>query len=943
MPDEFVAIDLETTGLDPASDRITEVGATRFSRSGGASTAESFHSMVDPGRPIPFVVQELTGISDADVRGAATITSVGAELAAFCGGRPVVGQSIPFDLTFLRAAGVELGGTPLDTLDLGSVLLPTATRLDLGSLAELLGVGPETQHRALADAETTRDVFLRLLTLLDRLPRATRIDLLTFAERAGWPLAMVFADAVASERTEEEAEGTGGASGSSGMPGSLTLASAPPPAPALVPREVPQPVAPEEVSELFNAVAQRPDLVAGFEPRPGQVQMGQAVARAAADRAHLTVEAGTGTGKSLAYLLPSLLHASRNDDRVLISTHTLNLQEQLAGQDIPAAAALVELHEGRPAGSVRAAVLKGRGNYLCLECWAEARSEQAELTASQARLFSRIATWLPLTESGDSGELYMRPDDRPHWGELSAEGTDCLSRQCPYVLDGSCFVVRARQRAAAAHVVVVNHALLLTAAGGASQALPPFRHLVIDEAHRLEDVATEQYGTSLSLRELGAMLEDVASAGGTAGRLRAAASADAAALSPAAGLVASADTAAAAAASAGQRLEPLAAVLRDYAEERSESRSDSGPAGELALGSGRHSQPLWADVEEAATQLDVTLLYLEERLRGAREIVEALPESAAPGLDRLRGDLGRDAEIVNEARHTLVDVTLRDDPRQVLWMRVERGDVRMNVAPLEVAGRLIDDLYAGCDSVVATSATLTAAGSFDYTTAQLGLIEPDTLQVPSPFDFRRSVLAIAVDDVPQPNAPGYAAAAHRALADAAHAASGRTLALFTSRSALRAAAGALRDPLAASGITLLAQGVDGSPARLLRSLAERPRTLLLGTAAFWEGVDVRGDALSQIVVARLPFPVPIDPVYAARAEQYEDPFSEYALPRAILRFRQGFGRLIRGSSERGVFVVLDSRLANRDYGEAFIDALPDCEVRRLPASAVEQSVAGWLA
>ncbi len=943
MPDEFVAIDLETTGLDAASDRITEVGATRFSRPGGTATpdsVQSFQSMVDPGRPIPRIVEELTGITDADVRGAPTITSVGAELAAFCGGRPVVGQNISFDLGFLRTAGVELAGLPLDTLDLGSVLLPTASRLDLGSMAELLGVDPQTRHRALADAETTRDVFLRLLTLLDRLPRATRIDLLTFAERAGWPLATVFADAVAHEHDDATADQS---DGHDPAPGSLTLAPPPPPAPALVPREVPRAVAVEEIARLFDAVARRPDLIEGFEPRPGQVQMGQAVARAAAEGAHLAVEAGTGTGKSLAYLLPSLLHAYRNDDRVLISTHTLNLQEQLASQDIPAAAAIVESHEGRPAGAVRAAVLKGRGNYLCLERWAETREEQTELTPSQARLRSRIAAWLPLTETGDSGELYMTTEDRTGWGALSAEATDCLSRQCPYVRDGSCFVVRARQRAAAAHVVVVNHALLLTAAGNASQALPPFRHLVIDEAHRLEDVATQQYGATLSLRELDALLAAVASSSGSAGRLRSAASADAAPLSPAAGLVASADTVASAAASARQRLEPLEAVLRDYAEERLESGTDRGPDRELALGSARRSQPLWADVEEAATQLDVTLLYLEERLRGARDAVESLPQSAAPGLDRLRADLGRDVETVNEARHTLVDVTLRDDPQQVLWMRADQRDVRINVAPLEVAERLIDDLYAGCDSVVATSATLTAGSSFDYTTAQLGLLEPDTLQVPSPFDFRQSVLAIAVDDLPQPNAPDYAAASHRALADAARAAGGRTLALFTSHGALRAAASALRDPLAASGITLLAQNIDGSPARLLRSLAERPRTLVLGTAAFWEGVDVRGEALSQIVVARLPFPVPTDPVYAARAAQYEDPFSEYALPRAILRFRQGFGRLIRGARERGVFVVLDSRMANREYGQAFIDALPDCEVRRLPASAVEQSVAGWLA
>lgn len=342
-------------------------------------------------------------------------------------------------------------------------------------------------------------------------------------------------------------------------------------------------------------------------------------------------------------------------------------------------------------------------------------------------------------------------------------------------------------------------------------------------------------------------------------------------------------------------------------------------------------------------QLDITLHYLGEQVGQARDAVSTMPDSAAPGLDRLRADLGRESEFYARARETLLDVALRSDPGLIIWMRADDRDVRLSVAPLEVAGRLADNLYASADSVVATSATLTTGGSFDYITEHLGLVESDMLQVPSPFDYRKAVLAITVDDIPEPNSAGYGAEMHRALASAARAADGRTLALFTSRNAVRAAAGALRETLAGDGITVLAQGIDGSPARLLRTLADRPRALVLGTAAFWEGIDVRGQALSQIVVARLPFPVPTDPIYAARADQYEDPFNEYALPRAVLRFRQGFGRLIRGSDERGVFVVLDSRIATRRYGEAFIEGLPDCEVRRLPSSSLPQAVADWLA
>ena len=930
---EFVAIDLETTGLDAAVDRITEIGATAFDRSGSGST---FQSLVNPGRPIPGHIQALTGIREADVASAPTVTAVGVELVAFIGGRPVVGQNVGFDLGFLRAAGVPVAALAFDTLDLASVLLPTASRLDLGSLAELLSVPQPARHRALADAETTRDVFLRLLDLLERLPRATLLDLLAIARGAEWSLEPLVADALeaAAGAGPDELREAGG-----------TLAIAPPsperPMDALTPREQPQAVEPADIESLFAEAAKRPDLLEGFQSRPGQLEMAQAVARVVAEGGQLAVEAGTGTGKSLAYLLPALLWALRNDDRVVVSTQTLNLQDQLARHDIPAAAALVEAVEERPAGSVRAAVLKGRANYLCLERWAQAREAQRPLTLPEARLHARVTVWLPHTPSGDLGELYMTSQERPAWSALSADSNDCLSRRCPYVRDGSCFLLRARQQTAAAHVVVVSHALLLADAASDGQVLPPFRHLVIDEAHRLEDVATDQYGAALSLRELGDLLAGLPSADGVAGRLRAASVGDGSPLSPASSLGEAARIVEEAARRARERVPALSDVLREYADERAEgARGASG--GMLALTSARHSQPLWAEVEEAAIQLDVALQYLGERLEHAAEAAGTLAPGTAPDLEALRSDVARRAGEVGAARRTLGDVMLRDDPERIAWLRVGDRDVWLHAAPLEVAGQLARDVYAPRHSVTATSATLTARGSFDFTLARLGLADPVTLNIPSPFDFRRAVLAIIVDDLPPPDASGYQPAMHRVLADAAAAAGGRTLALFTSRRAVRAAAEALRDPLEGRGVGVLAQDLDGAPARLLRALAEQPRSVVLGTAAFWEGVDVRGDALSQIAVARLPFPVPTDPVYAGRAALYDDPFSEYAVPRAVLRFRQGFGRLIRGEHERGVFLVLDSRIATRRYGETFLEALPDCELRRLPASAVAGAVGDWL-
>ena len=946
MLDAFVAIDLETTGLSLDSDQIIEVGATRFDRSG---ISEQFSTFIDPGRGIPREIRDLTGISDADVTGAPRFGDVREALRAFIGDRAVVGQNIAFDLAFLRAEQVLPPGPALDTWELASVLLPTATRLNLASLAAAVGVHMPVAHRALADAEATRDIFLALLARLEALPRSLLLELRAFASRANWAFAALIDDALAR---------TGGGTPLDALDEATArrIVSALPLPPArvqaapLVPRDPLLPALPEEIDALFTLAAARIDLLPVYEQRAGQATMAQAVARHLGHGGALAVEAGTGTGKSLAYLLPSLLHALRNDDRVVVSTHTLNLQDQLAHKDLPVASALVEAFAGVEPGALRTTVLKGRGNYLCLERWAQVRMDSSPRTEPEARLFGRVAAWLPDTDAGDLAELYMTSQERPAWEQINAEGTDCLQRRCAYVRDGSCFLLRARARAASAHVVVVNHALLLANAARADQVLPPYRHLVIDEAHRLEDVATQHYGASFSARDardlidrLGAVdrhgepglvrrLQGIGQAPATTGVL---------ALSPLASLAPLADRLEIAVAAAREHVRPLADALRAFADEHAEEQG--GPRREISLTAARRAQPAWEEAAEAAVHLDLALQIVTERVTQVRDAAGALPAGASELAEALRGEATQAVDALIPARDTLRHTALQPRRDDIVWLAVGEGDQRLHLAPLEVGERLEQDLYRDRLSVLVTSATLSAAGSFDFTLDRLGLREADTLEVPSPFDYRRAVLALLVEDIPEPGMPGYERALHETLAGAARAASGRTLALFTSHAAVRAAANALRDLLHRDDILVLAQGIDGSPGRLLRLLVERPRTILLGTAAFWEGIDVQGDALSQILVARLPFPVPNEPIYAGRAEQFTDPFAEFAVPQSVLRFRQGFGRLIRGSTERGVFAVLDSRIVRRSYGALFVDGLPDCEVRHLHAAAVPRAVEDWLA
>ena len=943
MLDDFVAIDLETTGLNMETDQIIEVGATRFDRSG---RHENFSTFVNPGRLVPREVRELTGIADADIAGAPRFAAVREALAAFIGGSTIVGQNIAFDLAFLRAEQIHPVGPTFDTWELASVLLPTAARLNLASLAAAVGVPMPVAHRALADAEATRDIFIALLGRLDALPRSLLLELRAFAARAGWAFTALIDDALV--------RGGGGALDPAEVDALVAALPAPPVRAAarpLVPRETPEAPSAADIEALFTLAAARTDLMPGYERRDGQEQMARAVARHLGVGGALAVEAGTGTGKSLAYLLPALLHALRNDDRVVISTYTLNLQDQLATKELPLATALVEAHAGMP-GALRTTVLKGRGNYLCLERWAQVRMDPSPRTEAEARLFGRIAAWLPDTDTGDLAELYMTSPERPAWDQVAAEGTDCLQRRCAYVREGSCFLLRARQRAAAAHAVIVNHALLLANAARADQVLPPFRHLVIDEAHRLEDVATQHYGAAFSVREVRDLVDSLGQVDrhggpGFARRLQGIGGGRALALSPLAALAPLADRLLIAVQGAADRVRPVGEALRAFAEDYVEDGGGAGTSGagrrEVSLTAARRAQPAWEDVEEAAMQLDLALQVLTERVGQVRDAAGALPEGASDLVAALRAEAARTADALAAARDTLRRAALHPRRDDIAWLAHGEGDQRLHIAPREVADRLGDDLYGERDSVLVTSATLTAGGTFDFSLDRLGLRDADTLEIPSPFDYRRAVLALAVEDLPEPGMPGYERALHETLAEAARAAEGRTLVLFTSHAAVRAAASALRDALAASDIVVRAQGIDGSPGRLLRMLVERPRTLLLGTAAFWEGVDVQGDALSQIVIARLPFPVPNEPIYAGRAEQFTDPFGEFAVPQSVLRFRQGFGRLIRSAHDRGVFVVLDSRITRRSYGQTFLDALPDCDLRRVRADDVAAAVTRWLA
>ena len=901
----FVALDLETTGLDPTHDRITEIGAVRFDEEGRELAV--FDRLVDPGRAIPAFTEKLTGITNEDVRGAPSFAEVANDLALFVGESEVVGQNVRFDLAFLAEAGVEFEGPVLDTLRFARILFPEGPGA-LSDLAAKLGVEMPVAHRALADARTAATVFLALRGRAEALPPGERTALARLVALDEPALAReIGGETLAGDETVE----------APALPERWR-----PPAP-LQRSETPDPVTQSEVREALAGAAR---VVGRFEERPQQVEMAEAVAEAFSDGGHWLIEAGTGVGKSLAYLIPAALYALRNGARVVISTNTIALQEQLLGKDVPALREIL-----REAGAIaapddlRVALLKGRANYLCLQRWMGHPASLGD--PDVARLAGSLARWLPKTHSGDRSELRLDAGARAAWARFSASDADCLSRQHTFVREGRCFLQRARKTAEGSHLVVVNHALLLADLASGGSAIPAFDHLIIDEAHNLEAQATQQFGLHIGLRQVTDALEAIhrprTSERREGGIVASTGLSEVLGAGAATALKASV---AAAVEGAARPFEALGAVAGEARDDR------------VSITPGVRSGTRWGEVEEAWGVFDGRLTGAIEHSRAAAGLLSG--EDGAAGTDDLEAAAGRLEGVRLDFQHLVEG----NDPNAIVWASMTRDGLgALNSAPLEVGPQLADELFAGRATVIATSATLAAGGSMAFTAEQMGLPDAGTLALGSPFDYERSTLLATPTGFPDPSAQGYDEAAAEAIIELVLASGGRALALFTSHASLRRVAELSRAALEGEGISVLVQDRDGAPRQLMRNLIEDPRAVIFGTASFWEGIDIRGEALSLVVIARLPFAVPTDPIHKARSELYEDPFRGYSLPGAILRFRQGFGRLIRDREDRGVVAVLDSRIRTRRYGREFLDAVPRCTRLDADIPTLAARTREWLA
>ncbi len=642
---------------------------------------------------------------------------------------------------------------------------------------------------------------------------------------------------------------------------------------------------------------------------------------------------------SIAYLLPAIYWAAQNNQRVVISTNTINLQDQLYLKDIP------DLRKVLPF-EFKVALLKGRSNYLCRNRLDTLRRSE-KLTNEEVRVLAKVLAWLPSTATGDSAELIlMGPAENAVWSRIASDLDHCTAERCQSQQQGACFFYRAREKAESAHVIIVNHALMLSDVAVENRVLPEYKYLVVDEAHHLEARATDALSFEASKTSLEQLLRGLANErGGLIGNL-----AGALRHSKVPPNLKS-DTQNIFSDVADDVERAIRGVYDFFvglekfldAQEQMPGESDSAYDRQIRLTPTRRSSPAWSNIEIAWESFGATLLKARDGMEKIYNAWTELDDFEIPGHFDLQTESVFAMHRVSETRANLEALVTNPQTNGIYWAEVDRktGNIALHAAPLFVGELLQKKLFAEKSASILTSATLCVDKNFSHIKSRLGIGDwADELAVGSPFDFAKAAMVYVPTDVPEPGQAGYQKAVEASLIDLLRATQGRALVLFTSLSQLNATYRAITRPLEEEGIVVLAQNLDGSRRQVLETFKTQDKTVLLGTKSFWEGVDVVGEALSCLVIARLPFSVPSDPIFAARSETFEESFAQYAVPEAVLRFRQGFGRLIRSNHDRGIVVVLDRRVLSKNYGRMFIESLPPVSkyqgtLKQLPQFAVK--------
>jgi ATP-dependent DNA helicase DinG len=929
LPFKIIVVDLETTGNSPRKgEKIIQISAVIIEN---GEIVDQFTSFVSPGKPIPPFIEELTGINDEMVKEAPEFHEIAPKILEILDNGVFVAHNVTFDLSFLQAELEEAGYNPFngpafDTVELAKIAMPSADSFKLTELSNTLSFSHVRPHQADSDAYVTAELLLHFINKLRILPLVTLEKLQTLSGHLKSDLSLLFDEIVSQKQRHVE---------------DLSVDLEVYRGIALRKKTDDSPL-PSIGDEIELDISKNLELhISSYEKRDAQIQMMDEVLESFLTGSHLVIEAGTGVGKSLGYLWPSLQFAKQQKERVVISTFTTQLQEQLLQKEIK----LLEKISPVPFQTV---LLKGKNHYINLFKFEQSLRE-AEPQYDVVLTKMQILVWLTRTETGDVDELNLTSGGQLFWNRLRHDGWHLPHSKDPWVSKD--FYLHARKRAQSADIIITNHSMLLSDIINKGNLIPSFDYLVIDEAHHLEKSARQHLGIVLDYLSI----KFTASQLGTLDQK--------------------------------QLYERLYRLMNRYGVE--------GTLHSFELDT--HVQQFYIDLEEAMNVLTNAFFKNAKKRTGAQKIqlriseemkksrswqpVQMAMERVISGMKLIDKEFQaildtiksrklklEDSEkaLVEEFYSFLVEwnelneqfraVFLKEMNDFVLWLD---GDTRslpnslvIQAQPVAVAQNLKEELFAKKKGVVLTSATLTVSDSFNYFLNEVGLAgdEIKELQLSSPFDYDQSATLFIPNDVPEiqhVSNEEYIEAISSHLIGVAQATKGRMLILFTSYDMLRKTYELMKESGLLEDYVLMAQGItSGSRTRLTKNFQRFDKAILFGTSSFWEGVDIPGEDLSCLALVRLPFSPPDEPVTQAKSEilktQGKNPFSSHSLPEAIIRFKQGVGRLIRRSSDRGIVIVYDRRIKTTRYGNAFIQSIPSMNVKEGDLFDLIEWIEDWL-
>ncbi|WP_416826713.1 ATP-dependent DNA helicase DinG [Ectobacillus polymachus] len=907
--DRYVVVDLETTGNTSkyGNDKITQFAAVVIE---DGEITEVFSTFVNPQKPIPPFITELTGINDEMVQSAPLFQEIVPKVRSLLEGSSFVAHNVYFDWGFLQEEMAVAGYNPLscpviDTVELARFLLPTSDSYKLADLAKAFEIIHEHPHRADSDAEVTAKLFLKLLDKMSSFPLATLQSLYelsrNFKSDSGEIIASLIMEKLESNETSEAYD----------IFRNIAL------------RKKSYTVSFDEEHISFEQFEKHIDdhlrsVLPAYEVRDGQRMMMKEVYASFINNKISFIESGTGTGKTLAYLLPSMFYAKKAEKPVVISTHTVQLQQQIMDKEIPLLKKILPF-------SFEVALMKGRKHYLCLNKFEHAMQEE-DTNYDSVLTKAKILVWLLQTETGDVDELNLPTGGKILWQRICCDRNSQTGNR--NVWNSRCFYEHAKHRVYFADLIVTNHVMLFQDSSNEDSIFSDYEYIVLDEAHQIEAAASHALGEQFSCLSFQLLLSRLGTLD-TDGVLH--------------HLYEIMDNHHIASITQFREIDErlrtikfesdeLFRMLRSFIFDRNQKKNISQNIKIQYKYDAVHEKgKLWSAITESAYRLDTLLQSVHN---GFMQLI-----------DKVRNQLGGYvigqeftslSDSLSGMKQALLSLLVKEQVDGVTWMETDtKGSLHSTILfkqPTDVSSILEQMFFSKRKSVVLTSATLTVNGTFDYVKKVLGLTKrpTSTLVVPSPFRYDTQVkmmIPTTVPNIKSVSKQEYVTSITEHIASIATAMRGRMLVLFTSYDMLRETYNLVKEMEVLGDYALLAQGVNGmNRMRMTKNFQTFDKAILFGTSSFWEGIDIPGEALSCLVMVRLPFAPPDSPIMAAKAKKLiqmgKSPFQELSLPQAIIRFKQGFGRLIRTKDDNGIFFVLDRRIKSTYYGKQFIESIP---------------------